>query len=88
MAEKRQGKKMLNNCHFFPQQIFFSFFPNKNDQILKFATIMKASAIFVRTVIPRNPTALPGVDVVTTIFCDFRQFVAKKNWRFAQKPML
>jgi hypothetical protein len=29
----------------------------------------------------------PGVDVMITIFCDFRQFLAK-NWRFSQKPML
>jgi hypothetical protein len=29
----------------------------------------------------------PGVDVMITIFCDFRQFSAK-NWRFFQKPML
>jgi hypothetical protein len=29
----------------------------------------------------------PGVDVMITIFCDFRPFSAKK-WRFSQKPML
>jgi hypothetical protein len=29
----------------------------------------------------------PGVDVMITIFCDFRQFSAK-YWRFSQKPML
>jgi hypothetical protein len=28
-----------------------------------------------------------GVDVMITIFCDFRPFSAK-NWRFSQKPML
>jgi hypothetical protein len=28
-----------------------------------------------------------GVDVMITIFCDFRQFSAKK-WRFSQKTML
>jgi hypothetical protein len=26
-----------------------------------------------------------GVDVMITIFCDFQQFSAKKNWRFSQK---
>jgi hypothetical protein len=30
---------------------------------------------------------MPGVDVMITIFCEFRQFSAKK-WRFSQKPML
>jgi hypothetical protein len=30
---------------------------------------------------------IPGVDVMITIFGDFRQFSAK-NWRFSQKPML
>jgi hypothetical protein len=30
----------------------------------------------------------PGVDVAITLFCDFRQFSAEKNWRFSQKPML
>jgi hypothetical protein len=29
----------------------------------------------------------PGFDIMITIFCDFRQFLAKK-WRFSQKPML
>jgi hypothetical protein len=30
----------------------------------------------------------PGTDVMITIFCDFRQFFAKK-WRFSKKnPML
>jgi hypothetical protein len=29
----------------------------------------------------------PGVNVRITIFCDFRQFLAK-NWRFSQKPIL
>jgi hypothetical protein len=28
-----------------------------------------------------------GVDIIITIFCDFRQFSAK-NWGFYQKPML
>jgi hypothetical protein len=28
-----------------------------------------------------------GVDVMITIFCDFRQFSAK-NWRFSQNVML
>jgi hypothetical protein len=37
-----------------------------------------------------NPSRLdpPGTDVMVTIFCDFRQFSAGKNWRFSQKPML
>jgi hypothetical protein len=30
------------------------------------------------------PSGNPGVDVMITIFCDFR----RKNWRFSQKPML
>jgi hypothetical protein len=30
---------------------------------------------------------IPGVDIMITIFCDFRQFSAK-NRRFSQKPML
>jgi hypothetical protein len=34
------------------------------------------------------PYVQPGVDVMITIFCDFRQFSEKKNWRFSQKPML
>jgi hypothetical protein len=34
-----------------------------------------------------NPASEPGVDVMITIFCDFRTFSAK-NWRFSQKPML
>jgi hypothetical protein len=29
----------------------------------------------------------PGVDVMITIFCDFRQFLAKKG-RFSQRPNL
>jgi hypothetical protein len=34
------------------------------------------------------PTEMkPGVDVMITIFCDFRQFSAK-NWRFSPKLML
>jgi hypothetical protein len=31
--------------------------------------------------------AQSGVDVMITIFCNFRQFLTK-NWRFSQKPML
>jgi hypothetical protein len=30
----------------------------------------------------------PGVDVMVTIFGDFRQFSAKKNCRFSQKPVV
>jgi hypothetical protein len=30
----------------------------------------------------------PGVEVMIMILGDFRQFSAKKNWRFPQKPML
>jgi hypothetical protein len=29
--------------------------------------------------------AIPGVDVVITIFCDLRQFSAEKNWHFSLK---
>jgi hypothetical protein len=35
-----------------------------------------------------KPFRQSGVDVIITIFCDFRQFSAEKNWRFSQKPML
>jgi hypothetical protein len=31
-----------------------------------------------------SPEKRSGVDVMITIFCDFR----RKNWRFFQKPML
>jgi hypothetical protein len=34
-----------------------------------------------------NLSGRPGVDVMITIFCDFRQFSAKK-WRFSQKSIL
>jgi hypothetical protein len=34
-----------------------------------------------------SETARPGVDVMIAIFCDFRQFSAKKL-AFFQKPML
>jgi hypothetical protein len=35
----------------------------------------------------RRKLSQSGVDVMITIFCDFRRFSAKK-WRFSQKPML
>jgi hypothetical protein len=34
-----------------------------------------------------NQPLEPGVDVMITFFCDFREF-SPKNWRFSQKPML
>jgi hypothetical protein len=38
-------------------------------------------------VIKKSATFYPGVNVMITIFCDFRQFSAKK-WSFSQKPLL
>jgi hypothetical protein len=30
----------------------------------------------------------PGVDVMITTYCVYRQFLALKNWRFSQKRIL
>jgi hypothetical protein len=42
------------------------------------------SAVSKETSPNRRKLAQSGVDVMITIFCDFR----RKNWRFSQKPML
>jgi hypothetical protein len=42
-----------------------------------------------KTMQRQNFGGKPGADVImTTVFCDFRQFLGEKNWRFSQTPIL